>query len=172
MSRRTAEMFHQAFLSTLLCVALVPLHAQFDDEPVTSCTGINLGVCLLCRQQSYLKQWICSALEPAYKELTLAHDTSPASLQHPATVICLSVGNSILHLNSHFWVCSAVQKSGRSELCQRWLLLAGALLNTKMPPELSCTSDVRKQLIVNFKILALLSGSAEEGMKVFRLTFI
>uniref|UniRef100_A0A8V0YNU8 Collagen alpha-2(VI) chain n=1 Tax=Gallus gallus TaxID=9031 RepID=A0A8V0YNU8_CHICK len=38
MSRRTAEMFQQAFLSTLLCVALVPLHAQFDDEPVTSCT--------------------------------------------------------------------------------------------------------------------------------------
>ncbi|OXB75896.1 UNVERIFIED_CONTAM: hypothetical protein H355_008540 [Colinus virginianus] len=36
--RRTAEMFQQAFLSTLLCVALVPLHAQFDDEPVTSCT--------------------------------------------------------------------------------------------------------------------------------------
>ncbi|XP_015723178.1 collagen alpha-2(VI) chain isoform X1 [Coturnix japonica] len=38
MSRRTAEMFQQAFLSALLCVALVPLHAQFDDEPVTSCT--------------------------------------------------------------------------------------------------------------------------------------
>ena len=38
-------MFQQAFFSTLLCVALVPLHAQFDADPgevsPTSCTGIN-----------------------------------------------------------------------------------------------------------------------------------
>uniref|UniRef100_A0A8B9NGK7 Collagen alpha-2(VI) chain n=1 Tax=Accipiter nisus TaxID=211598 RepID=A0A8B9NGK7_9AVES len=32
-SRGTAEMFRQAFFSTLLCVALVPLHAQFDGDP-------------------------------------------------------------------------------------------------------------------------------------------
>lgn len=38
-------MFQQAFFSTLLCVALVPLHAQFDGDPgdvsPTSCAGIN-----------------------------------------------------------------------------------------------------------------------------------
>uniref|UniRef100_A0A663EYU0 Collagen alpha-2(VI) chain n=1 Tax=Aquila chrysaetos chrysaetos TaxID=223781 RepID=A0A663EYU0_AQUCH len=32
-SSGTAEMFQQAFFSTLLCVALVPLHAQFDGDP-------------------------------------------------------------------------------------------------------------------------------------------
>uniref|UniRef100_A0A672VCK9 Collagen alpha-2(VI) chain n=1 Tax=Strigops habroptila TaxID=2489341 RepID=A0A672VCK9_STRHB len=41
-SRGTAEMFRQAFFSTLLCVALVSLHAQFDGDPgdvsPTSCT--------------------------------------------------------------------------------------------------------------------------------------
>ncbi|NXN30179.1 CO6A2 protein, partial [Nycticryphes semicollaris] len=31
--RGTAEMFQEAFFSTLLCVALVPLHAQFDGDP-------------------------------------------------------------------------------------------------------------------------------------------
>jgi len=45
-------MFREAFFSTLLCVALVPLHAQLDVDPgevsPTSCTGINwiIGVSL------------------------------------------------------------------------------------------------------------------------------
>uniref|UniRef100_A0A8D0F4Y1 Collagen alpha-2(VI) chain n=1 Tax=Strix occidentalis caurina TaxID=311401 RepID=A0A8D0F4Y1_STROC len=43
-SRGTAKMFRQAFFSTLLCVALVPLHAQLDAEYQTSCCCLNCPI--------------------------------------------------------------------------------------------------------------------------------
>lgn len=54
-------MFREAFFSTLLCVALVPLHAQIDGDPgdvsSTPCTGINqkIWICLSCLGSNFTK---------------------------------------------------------------------------------------------------------------------
>lgn len=159
-------MFRQAFFSTLLCLTLVSLHAQLEEEPVASCTGINwiiwVSISFVGSNLKATAMVSCRAFSQGTDIGTLYFSCpfcTPG--QHPGTVICLSVGNPVLHWNFHFW--SWVQcRSRRAELCQWWLLPADAVLNTDESSELRYISNVRKQPILNFAISALPSCNVEE----------